>query len=45
MTGPGPAGPPRADIFEYVESWYNLRRLHSSLGYRNPADYETALAA
>ncbi len=26
------------------ESWYNLRRIHNSLGYRSPAAYE-ALAA
>ncbi|MFD5408661.1 IS3 family transposase [Streptomyces nojiriensis] len=32
-------------IFEYIESWFNLRRLNSSLGYRSPAEYETALAA
>ncbi|WP_435260477.1 IS3 family transposase [Streptomyces sp. 1222.5] len=32
-------------IFEWTESWYNLHRLHSSLGYRSPAEYETALAA
>jgi putative transposase len=32
-------------IFEWIEGWYNLRRLHSSLGYRSPADYETARAA
>ncbi|WP_327301784.1 IS3 family transposase [Streptomyces goshikiensis] len=32
-------------IFEWIESWYNLHRLHSSLGYRSPAEYETALAA
>ncbi|GGU84812.1 transposase [Streptomyces albospinus] len=31
--------------FEWIESWYNLRRLHSSLGYRSPAEYETVLAA
>jgi putative transposase len=33
-------------IFEYIEVWYNRRRLHSSLGYMSPADYEAkALAA
>ncbi|MCX4539928.1 IS3 family transposase [Streptomyces sp. NBC_01565] len=32
-------------IFEWIESWYNLHRIHSSLGYRSPAEYETALAA
>ncbi|MBB3730346.1 IS3 family transposase [Nonomuraea dietziae] len=32
-------------IFEFIESWYNLHRLHSSLGYRSPADYEAAAAA
>ncbi|QTA36803.1 IS3 family transposase [Streptomyces sp. CA-256286] len=35
----------RTAIFEWIESWYNLQRLHSSLGYRSPAEYETALAA
>ncbi|GAA3035851.1 hypothetical protein GCM10020229_71220 [Kitasatospora albolonga] len=32
-------------IFEWIESWYNIHRLHSSLGYRSPAEYETVLAA
>ncbi|MFE5941904.1 integrase core domain-containing protein [Streptomyces sp. NPDC056480] len=35
----------RTATFEWIESWYNLHRLHSSLGYRSPAEYETALAA
>ena len=32
-------------IFDFIESWYNLHRLHSSLGYLSPTEYETPLAA
>ncbi|TKK90845.1 IS3 family transposase [Herbidospora galbida] len=35
----------RSAIFEFIESWYNLHRLHSSLGYVSPAAYEEARAA
>ena len=30
----------RAAVFDYIEGWYNTRRLHSSLGYLSPAEYE-----
>lgn len=30
----------RADVFDYVERFYNVRRRHSTLGYLSPADYE-----
>jgi putative transposase len=30
----------RTAIFDYLETFYNTRRLHSSLGYRSPADFE-----
>jgi len=30
----------KAEIFEYVEVFYNRVRLHSSLGYVSPAEYE-----
>jgi putative transposase len=30
----------RKDIFEYIETWYNGKRLHSSLGYMGPIEYE-----
>ena len=39
----------RSALFEYIEVFYNRRRLHSSVGYRPPAeverDYTAALAA
>ena len=36
----------RRDIFEYIEVFYNRRRLHSTLGYLSPAQFEvTVLAA
>lgn len=28
------------EIFEYIEMYYNTVRLHSSLGYKSPAQYE-----
>jgi transposase InsO family protein len=30
----------RQVIFEYIEVWYNRQRLHSSLGYLPPAEFE-----
>ena len=30
----------RTAIFDYLETFYNTRRLHSSLGYRSPAEFE-----
>ena len=30
----------RAAIFEWIETWYNRRRIHSTLGYLSPAEYE-----
>lgn len=33
----------RAAVFDYIEGWYNTRRLHSSLGYLSPAEYEDAI--
>jgi transposase InsO family protein len=35
----------RAAIFEYVEVFYNRRRLHSSLDYKTPAEAEQEYAA
>lgn len=30
----------RREIFDYIEGWYNVRRLHSSLNYCSPAEWE-----
>lgn len=30
----------RMAIFEYIEVWYNRQRLHSTLGYLSPVDFE-----
>jgi putative transposase len=32
----------RSAIFEYIEIYYNRERLHSTLGYRTPVDFENA---
>jgi len=34
--------PARRAIFEYLEGFYNHRKLHSALGYRSPERYEEA---
>ena len=34
----------RASLFEYIEVFYNRERLHSSLGYVSPTDFEAAAA-
>lgn len=29
----------KQDVFEYIEVFYNLRRRHSALNYRSPAQH------
>ena len=35
----------RADIFQFLEGWYNRRRLHSALGYLTPEQKVAAFHA
>lgn len=30
----------RSELFEFIEVWYNRKRLHSSLGYMSPDEFE-----
>ena len=34
----------QAEIFEYMEVFYNRQRLHSSLGYMTPVEWEEAIS-
>ena len=34
----------QTEIFEYIEMYYNPSRLHSSIGYLSPNNFETQLA-
>ncbi len=31
----------RAAVYVYIEAWYNPKRLHSTLGYKSPVDFES----
>jgi putative transposase len=33
----------RADVFDYIERFYNPQRRHSTIGYRSPMEFERSL--
>ena len=35
----------RLDIINWIEGFYNLERMHSSIGYQSPVDAERGLKA
>lgn len=48
LSGPGKPATRRqaqAMVVEYIDGYYNSRRLHSSLGYRTPEEYAKLLTA
>lgn len=34
-------GEARAEVFEYIEVFYNRKRRHTTIGSMSPADYES----
>jgi len=32
----------RRAVFDYIEGWFNTKRLHSSFDYCSPAEWEAA---
>ena len=33
----------KSAVFEWIEGWYNRERMHSTLGYTSPVEYEAQI--
>ena len=33
----------KADVFDYIERFYNARRRHSTIGYLSPVEFENSM--
>ena len=42
-TEPTTMAETKVDVFEFIEIWYNRKRMHASLGYSTPTEYEAKL--
>ena len=42
-AGDPPGSQARTAIFDYIETFYNRTRLHSSLDYQSPINFESKL--
>ena len=42
-TEPTTMAEAKVNVFEFIEIWYNRKRMHASLGYLTPAEYEAKL--
>ena len=40
----GTRGEAKQDVFKYIELYYNRERMHSTLGYMSPVEYERQYA-
>ena len=40
----GARGEAKRDIFKYIELYYNRARMHSTVGYMSPVEYERQYA-
>ena len=42
-TEPTTMAEAKVNVFEFIEIWYNRKRMHASLGYLTPVEYEAKL--